>query len=122
MTPILKYNLHLLVFFFSLMYFTFGQQLGLPVFLMPILFILMIFGFIFSAVVGERFKKGIDVQSILVSKLAWTFLYVTVILTGSYVFNTIKDYTVEAFMPFAVLYIAYALVKLYKTKKDILAK
>lgn len=111
MTPIIKYNIHLLIFFFSLMFFTFGQQLGLPNTLAPVLFILMIFGFIFSAVVGERFKKGIDSQFILISKIVWTLLYIFI---GGLVFDTISAYTVQAVMPFAVLYLAYGLWKLRK--------
>ncbi|EDL66716.1 hypothetical protein [Bacillus sp. SG-1] len=116
MTPIVKYNFHLLIFFFSLMYLTFGQQLGLPNFLAPVLFIMMIFGFIISAVVGERFKKGIHPQFVLVSKMAWTLLYVLFVLTGGLVFGTISANTVQAVMPLAALYLAYALWKLRKNK------
>ncbi|WP_409254243.1 hypothetical protein V1502_10235 [Bacillus sp. SCS-153A] len=114
MTPILKYNLHLLIFFFSLMYYTFGQQLPLPNSLSPVFFILMIFGFIFSAVAGERFKKGIDRQHILLSKIVWTLLYASVLMVGGLAFDTIQPYTLQAALPLAGLYLAYAFWKLRK--------
>jgi Na+/H+-dicarboxylate symporter len=78
----------------------------------------MIFGFIFSAVVGERFKKGIDTHKIVISKIIWTCLYVTVILIGGYVFDTIQPYTIQAFLPLASLYIAFALLKLARGNKS----
>ena len=118
MTPILKYNLHLIVFFYSLMFLAFGQQLGLPDFLAPVLFILMIFGFIVSAVVGERFKKGISPQLILISKMAWTLFYVLIVIIGGLVFDTIANSTVQTVMMLAAMYLAYGLWKLRKTKLE----
>jgi hypothetical protein len=69
---LIKYNIHLFVFFFALSFLIYGHSWTLPDLLRPILFIVMIFGFIFSSVAGGRFKKAISIKKAEIWKSAWT--------------------------------------------------
>ncbi|MGM0845598.1 MAG: hypothetical protein ACQEUT_11520 [Bacillota bacterium] len=117
MTPLIKYNINLLIIFSVISYFTIGQYFGLPAFLGPVLFILLLFGLIFSVMVGERLKEGLPEHSIWISKMSWTFLYVLVVSMGSFVFGLIPVSTPYTIFPVAAIYLIIIIYKMMSSKK-----
>ncbi|TYS17499.1 hypothetical protein FZC78_06360 [Rossellomorea vietnamensis] len=113
---LIKYNIHLFVFFFALSFLFYGQSWALPVFLKPILFILMIIGFVFSAVAGGLYKKEISTKEAKTSKSIWIIAFMLITISTIF-YEPIETALMVVILAVSGLYLLSSIFSLLKKEE-----
>jgi hypothetical protein len=114
---LIKYNIHLFVFFFALSFLIYGHSWTLPDLLRPILFIVMIFGFIFSSVAGGRFKKAISIKKAEIWKSAWTAAFMLSITISTIFYELIEPSQMVIILTIGGLYLLSSIFSILKKEE-----